>query len=123
MSDVTLSESVEVTATQFGIPGVAVGVLVDGRDVFAYHCVTSLDNPQPVDSDTLFHLGSVTKTYTATALMRLVSEGRVELDAPVRAYLPEPRARRRRRRRPDHRGDPVEPHRVGQRVLAVAGVD
>ncbi|MGV9821880.1 serine hydrolase domain-containing protein [Nocardia xishanensis] len=89
MSDVTLSEFVEATAKQFGIPGVAAGVLVDGRDVFACHGVTSLDNPQPVDSDTLFHLGSVTKTYTATALMRLVAEGRVELDAPVRTYLPQ----------------------------------
>ena len=34
-------------------------------------------------------LGSVTKTYTATALMRLVAEGRVELEAPVRRYVPE----------------------------------
>ena len=34
-------------------------------------------------------LGSVTKTYTATALMRLVADGRVELDAPVRRYVPE----------------------------------
>ncbi|WP_435591720.1 serine hydrolase domain-containing protein [Nocardia sp. bgisy118] len=89
MSDVTLSEFVEATATQFGIPGVAVGVLIDGQDVFACHGVTSLDNPQPVDSDTLFQLGSVTKTYTATALMRLAAQGRVELDAPVRTYLPE----------------------------------
>ena len=34
-------------------------------------------------------LGSVTKTFTATALMRLVAEGQVELDAPVRRYVPE----------------------------------
>jgi CubicO group peptidase (beta-lactamase class C family) len=34
-------------------------------------------------------LGSVTKTYTATALMRLVAAGQVELDAPVRRYVPE----------------------------------
>ena len=35
---------------------------------------TSIKNPLPVDQDTLFVLGSVTKTYTATALMRLVAE-------------------------------------------------
>jgi CubicO group peptidase (beta-lactamase class C family) len=84
-----LSEVVEATATRFGIPGVAVGVLADGQETYACHGVTSVDNPLPVDPDTLFQLGSVTKTYTATALLRLVADGRVELDAPVRRYLPE----------------------------------
>jgi CubicO group peptidase (beta-lactamase class C family) len=51
--------------------------------------VTSIDNPLSVDPDTLYVLGSVTKTVTATTLMRLVAEGRVELDAPVRRYVPE----------------------------------
>ncbi|TVY05612.1 beta-lactamase family protein [Paenibacillus cremeus] len=84
-----LSDFVEVTATKLGIPGVTVGVWVDGQEVYACHGVTSVDNPLPVDRDTLFLLGSVTKTYTATALMRLVAEGRVVLDAPVRRYIPE----------------------------------
>jgi len=84
-----LSAVVEATATTFGIPGVAVGVWVDGREMYACHGVTSIDNPLPVDRDTLYVLGSVTKTYTATALMRLVAEGRVALDAPVRRYVPE----------------------------------
>src|SRR5258705_1082255 len=89
MSQDTLSNFVEATATKFAIPGVAVGVWADGREIYACHGVTSVDNPLPVDRDTLFVLGSVTKTYTATALMRLVAEGRVELDAPVRRYVPE----------------------------------
>ena len=89
MSHITLSDFVEATATKFGIPGVAVGVWADGQEVYACHGVTSVDNPLPVDRDTLFVLGSVTKTYTATALMRLVAEGRVELEAPVRRYVPE----------------------------------
>ena len=89
MAQDTLSEFVEATATRFGIPGVAVGVWADGREVYACHGVTSVDNPLSVDPDTLFVLGSVTKTYTATTLLRLVTEGRVELDAPVRRYVPE----------------------------------
>jgi CubicO group peptidase (beta-lactamase class C family) len=89
MSPDTLSDFVAETATKFGIPGVAVGVWADGREAYACHGVTSVDNPLPVDRDTLYVLGSVTKTYTATALMRLVAEGRVELDAPVRRYVPE----------------------------------
>ncbi|RJL30567.1 class A beta-lactamase-related serine hydrolase [Bailinhaonella thermotolerans] len=84
-----LSEFVKVTAEEFGIPGASVGVFAGGREYFASHGVTSVENPLPVDSDTLFLVGSVTKTYTATALMRLVAEGRVELDAPVRRYVPE----------------------------------
>ena len=89
MSDDLLAQFVEATATTFGIPGVAVGVWADGQEIYACHGVTSVDNPLPVDRDTLYVLGSVTKTYTATALMRLVAEGRVELDAPVRRYVPE----------------------------------
>jgi CubicO group peptidase (beta-lactamase class C family) len=89
MTQETLSEVVAATATRFGIPGVAVGVWADGRELYACHGVTSVDNPLPVDRDTLYLLGSVTKTYTATTLLRLVADGRVELDAPVRRYVPE----------------------------------
>src|SRR5690349_17360135 len=89
MSPNTLSDFVAATATEFGIPGVAVGVWADGRESYACHGVTSLDNPLPIDRDTLYVLGSVTKTYTATALLRLVAAGLVELDAPVRRYIPE----------------------------------
>jgi CubicO group peptidase (beta-lactamase class C family) len=84
-----LSDHVQATAARFAIPGAAVGVWADGRETLACHGVTSVDNPLPVDGDTLFLVASVTKTYTATALMRLVADGRVELDAPVRRYVPE----------------------------------
>ena len=89
MSHEALSGFVEAAAAKSGIPGVAVGVWADGREVYACRGVTSIDNPLPVDQDTLFVLGSVTKTYTATALMRLVAAGRAGLDAPVRRYVPE----------------------------------
>ncbi|GAA4556486.1 serine hydrolase domain-containing protein [Planotetraspora kaengkrachanensis] len=89
MSQDTLAQFVETTATKFGVPGVAVGVWANGTEVYACHGVTSVENPLPVDRDTLFVLGSVTKSFTATALMRLVAERRVELDAPVRRYVPE----------------------------------
>ncbi|MEU0505979.1 serine hydrolase domain-containing protein [Nocardia sp. NPDC005998] len=84
-----LLEFVADTAEKMGVPGVAVGVSTGGREDFACHGVTSVDNPLPVDRDTMFVVGSVSKTFTATALMRLVAEGRVELDAPVRRYVPE----------------------------------
>jgi CubicO group peptidase (beta-lactamase class C family) len=89
MSQEQLSVHVKATAREFDIPGVAVGVLMDGQESYASHGVTSVDNPLPVNENTLFPLASVTKTFTATALMRLVAEGKVELAAPVRRYVPE----------------------------------
>jgi CubicO group peptidase (beta-lactamase class C family) len=89
MADDSLLDFVTETAGSFGIPGVAVGVWADGAEVYACHGVTSLDNPLPVDQDTMFLLASISKTYTATALMRLVADGQVDLDSPVRRYVPE----------------------------------
>lgn len=89
MSQAALYEFVQETAESLELPGVAVGILTDDQEMVACHGVTSLDNPLSVDRDTLYELGSVTKTYTATALMRLVAAGQVELDAPVRRYVPE----------------------------------
>src|SRR5579885_3098099 len=89
MSQNTLTDLVAAAADKFKIPGVAVGIWADGQESYACHGITSIDNPLPVDQNTLFVIGSVTKTYTATALMRLVAEGKVGLDAPVRRYIPE----------------------------------
>ena len=89
MSHIPLTDFVEITSRKFNIPGVAVGVWADGKEIYACHGVTSVDNPLPIDQDTLFLVASVTKTFTATTLMRLVAEGKVELNAPVRRYVPE----------------------------------
>jgi CubicO group peptidase (beta-lactamase class C family) len=70
------------------VPGVAVGVLADGEEHWACHGVTSLENPLPVTPETLFQIGSTTKTVTGTALIRLAEQGRLDLDAPVCSLLP-----------------------------------
>lgn len=84
-----LQEIVTTEASRAGVPGVAVGVVYDGQEHVAVHGVTSIEHPLPVDEHTLFQFGSTGKTYTATAIMRLVERGQVDLDAPVRRYLPE----------------------------------
>lgn len=84
-----LQEIVTEEAEKAGVPGVAVGMVLDGEDHFAYHGVTSVEHPLPVDAGTLFQFGSTGKTFTATAVMRLVDRGDVDLDAPVRRYLPD----------------------------------
>jgi CubicO group peptidase (beta-lactamase class C family) len=71
------------------VPGVAVGVLGDGRAETSGFGVTNVEHPLPVDADTLFLVASNTKTFTATALLRLVEQGKLDLDAPLRSYLPE----------------------------------
>src|SRR5581483_4989358 len=84
-----LIESVATTATDFGIPGAAVGVWADGEETYANYGVTSAENPLPVNRDTIYALASLSKTFTGTAIMRLVSEGRIELNAPAIRYVPE----------------------------------
>ena len=71
------------------IPGVAVGIWADGQECVKGYGITNVDHPTPVDGDTVFRIGSTTKTFTGTAMMRLVDQGEVDLDAPVRRYLPE----------------------------------
>jgi CubicO group peptidase (beta-lactamase class C family) len=84
-----LEAEVAQAAVELGVPGVAVGVDHGGEREVVTYGVTSLDHGQPVDDATLFQIGSTAKTFTATAIMVLVEQGLVELDAPVRRYLPE----------------------------------
>jgi CubicO group peptidase (beta-lactamase class C family) len=71
------------------IPGLAAGVIVGDREHTAVFGVTNVDHPLPVDADTMFQIGSTTKTFTGTTIMRLVEQGKLDLEAPVRTYLPE----------------------------------
>jgi CubicO group peptidase (beta-lactamase class C family) len=87
-SEQALAEFVAATATEQGVPGMAVGIRADGREVFACHGVTSVEDPLPVTPDTMFVLGSVSKVATATAVLRLAADGLLDLDAPVRRYVP-----------------------------------
>ena len=80
---------VELTRQKHGVPGVAVGVVKDGELMTAGFGVTNVDHPLPVTDETLFQIGSITKTYTGTIVMRLVEEGTLDMDATVRTYIPE----------------------------------
>jgi CubicO group peptidase (beta-lactamase class C family) len=71
------------------VPGVVLGIVSDGREFIKGFSVTSVRHPLPVDEKTLFQIGSTTKTFTATTVMRLVEAGKLALDEPVRTYLPD----------------------------------
>lgn len=71
-----------------GTPGMALAVV--GPDGPLHTTVWGVDgHGHPVTTETPFLWGSVSKPVTAAAVMTLVEDGRVELDAPVRSYLPD----------------------------------
>lgn len=71
-----------------GIPGAAVAVVVGDRVVWtAGFGVANAETQVPVTPDTLFQIGSVTKSFTAAALLTAAAEGRVALDRPVSTYV------------------------------------
>lgn len=73
----------------FHAPGVAVGILVDGEVVLAKgYGVRRAGSPETVDADTLFDIGSVTKSFTGMAVAEMVDDGKLDFDTPVTQYLP-----------------------------------
>jgi len=88
-----LCDEVRAATARLSVPGVAVGVLRDGVAQTAGFGITNVEAPVAVDDHTLFQIGSITKTFTGTAIMRLVEAGKLDLDATVRTYLPELRLR------------------------------
>jgi len=83
-----LSELVRTRMAEVGVPGVALGVLAGGEVRTAGFGVTSVEHPLEVTPQTLFQIGSITKTFTGTVAMRLVEDGALELDVSLRSYLP-----------------------------------
>ncbi len=72
-----------------GVPGAAAGVLVDGEIVATASGILNLSTRVEADDDSLFQIGSITKLWTASLVMQLVDDGLVDLDEPIRRYLPE----------------------------------
>ena len=72
-----------------GIPGLAVAVAVDGRIVYSEGFgFADLEERVPVWPTTKFRIGSVSKPLTAVALVQLVEQGKLDLDAPIQKYVP-----------------------------------
>ena len=68
--------------------GLAVGVVRDGSlESFYGHGVADIASGTPITENTVFRIGSISKTFTAIAVMQLWEQGLVELDAPANDYL------------------------------------
>ena len=88
-----IAENVEAWREELGVPGATFGVRIAGQNYSGGSGVTSIENPLPVTDETIFQIGSISKTVTATMMMRLVEQGKLDLDERVRSYLPQFRVR------------------------------
>ena len=98
----TLPKLMEVTA----VPGLSMGVLQDGRLVWQrYEGIADAATHKPVTADSLFPAASLGKPVFAYAALRLVDDGKLDLDRPLKAYVPDHAPA-------DARGDKVTPRQV-----------
>jgi CubicO group peptidase (beta-lactamase class C family) len=85
-----LASLVTQKMAEYHIPGVALGVVEEDSVAVRGFGVTSTgDEPMPISLHTVFPIASISKTIAATAMLRLVEQGKVDLHAPVRKYLPD----------------------------------
>ncbi|EPE7488971.1 class C beta-lactamase [Cronobacter universalis] len=73
---------------RYQIPGMAVAVSVNGETHFWHYGVASKETRKPVDEKTLFEIGSLSKTFTATLASKAQQEGKLDFSAPASRYLP-----------------------------------
>lgn len=69
------------------IPGLALGIVKDGEIVYMQG-YGNADRNRLVTPQTPFIIGSISKSFTAVATMQLAEEGKLDIDAPVKKYLP-----------------------------------
>ncbi|GKU77540.1 serine hydrolase [Paenibacillus sp. L3-i20] len=79
---------VESTMAEYRIPGASVGIVKGNQTIYMKGYGISGPDQTPVTPQTPFVLGSTTKSITAAAIMQLVDNGKIDLDAPVQRYLP-----------------------------------
>lgn len=84
-----LQENFAALLAKHQVPGAAIAVLADGEVID--HAAGVVNKGTGVEStvDSVFQIGSITKVWTTTLAMQLVDEGKLDLDRPVRDYLPE----------------------------------
>ncbi len=84
-----IDAAVQAAIARYHLPGIAVGVVEDGQVVFARgYGETVAGSGDPVTTKTLFKIASNSKAMTASALARLVQQGRLAWDDPVVKHLP-----------------------------------
>jgi CubicO group peptidase (beta-lactamase class C family) len=84
INELELQTRVAEVLNRWPTAGLAVGVVRDGSlEWFHGHDVADVARNTPVTEDTVFRIASITKTFTAIAVMQLWEQGLVDLDAPA----------------------------------------
>jgi len=86
---VQIESLVTAKMAEYRVPGVALGIIKDRQLFIRGFGVTNVDDPTPILSNTIFTIASISKTMTATAVMKLVEQGKADLKAPVQKYVPD----------------------------------
>lgn len=74
---------------EVGYPGLAIAIERNGVPLIVKgYGLADVEHKLPVTADTAFPIGSLTKSFTALAVMQLVDKGKVDLDAPIKRYVP-----------------------------------
>ncbi len=82
-------QAAEKALSAFDVPGFSVGIIKDGEVVMVEGFGTRTTGAdEAVDGNTLFAIASNTKAFISSAIVKLHMEGKLDLDAPVRTYLP-----------------------------------
>ncbi len=79
----------ETKMREHRVPGVAIGIVDNGVITTRGLGVTNVEDPLAVTDHTVFPIASISKTFAATAMMRLIEQGKIDLKSPVRKYLPD----------------------------------
>jgi CubicO group peptidase (beta-lactamase class C family) len=88
IDDLALTSRIDGILNRRPAVGLAVGVVSDGSLAFFHgHGVADIASGIPVTEDTVFRIGSLTKTFTGIAVMQLWEQGLLDLDAPANDYL------------------------------------
>lgn len=69
--------------------GAAVALIDQGKTQFFFYGKKSIHDNEPISEDTIFEIGSISKVFTTLILMDMVSNGEVQLDDPIKIYLPD----------------------------------
>jgi len=84
-----LQTLLEESLVKYKQPGAVLAVLYDGQVYEVASGTTNVVTNVKATTDSIFMIGSITKVLTATLIMQLVDEGKVDIDTAVRCYLPE----------------------------------
>ncbi len=85
----SIKETIREQVSKGVAPSVVVGIIDETGEAYFSHGYVSVENKTPVNEDSIYEIGSITKVFTSLVLADLVIQGKMALDDPVEKYLPD----------------------------------